>query len=157
MEKRFEVGTKSEDSRRGARVWGGNVASFPFLFGSINLSPFLRCFSYHDLEQEGLGGSNAWSDLCLHCSKLRWRALCGCAGASLRAALWERDLESTALPHTLVGDLLNVHSAGVGCQQNLEGCLSASMEFPCVKRLCLNLRKNSREESWCCSAVVCLV
>lgn len=70
VEKRFEVGTKSEDSRRGARVWGGNVASFPFLFGSINLSPFLRCFSYHDLEQEGLGGSSAWSDLCLLSSKL---------------------------------------------------------------------------------------
>lgn len=143
-------------------VWGGNIASFPFLFCSINLSPFLRCFSYHDLGQEELGGSSAWSDLCLHCSELcvwvlRWRALCGCACASPRAALWKGDLESTALHHTLVGDLLKVHSAWVECQQNLEGCLGASMEFPCVKRLCLNLRKNSNEESWWCSAVVCLV
>lgn len=69
MEKRFERGTKSEDSRRGARVWGGNVASFPLLFGSINLSPSLRCFSYRELEQERLGGSSAGRGLCLHCSQ----------------------------------------------------------------------------------------
>lgn len=55
--------------------------------------------------------------------------------------------QSTALQHTLLGDLLRVHSAWVGCQQNLEGCLGASVEFPCVKRLCLNLRKNDSEES----------
>lgn len=66
-------------------------------------------------------------------------------------------MDVCVLQHTLVGDLLKVHSAWVGCQQNLEGCLGASMEFPCVRRLCLNLRSNSREESWWCSAIVCLV
>lgn len=66
-------------------------------------------------------------------------------------------MDVCVLQHALVGDLLKVRSAWVGCQQNLEGCLGGSMEFPRVRRLCLNLRKNSREESWWCSAVVCLV
>lgn len=64
------------------RAWEGNVASFPFLFGPVNLSLFLRYFSNHDLEQEGLGGSCAWSGVCLHLSELcgwvlRWR-MCVC-------------------------------------------------------------------------------
>lgn len=71
------------------RVWGGNVASFPFLFGPINLSLILKCFSSHDLEQEGLGGSSAWSGVCLHlCELCVGGCQCGgCVCASLRAGL----------------------------------------------------------------------
>lgn len=83
VEKRFELGRKSEDSWKRGMCLGRECCFLLFSFWCNKSYHISKPFLYSELEQEGLGGSSAWSGLHLRCPKLcgwvlRWRASCGC-------------------------------------------------------------------------------